>query len=210
MRLLELFSGTGSVKKAVGDQFDEVVSIDILPKFNPTICSDILTWDYRQYPPGYFNTIWASPPCIEYSRMKDINHKIPDLEGADRIVKRTLEIIEYFQPANWFLENPSTGKLKDRPFMLGIPFVDVDYCCYSDWGYKKPTRIWTLNEFTGRKCEGRNKCPNMTDNHHNAVCQTGNSYRNGVKLKRCKASSHDTYRIPEALIKALFLTNTPR
>jgi len=52
MRLLELFSGTGSVRKAVGDKFEEVVSIDILAKFNPTEVSDILTWDYKKYQPG--------------------------------------------------------------------------------------------------------------------------------------------------------------
>jgi hypothetical protein len=27
--------------------------------------------------------------------------------------------------------------------MKDIPFYDVDYCMYSDWGYKKRTRIWT-------------------------------------------------------------------
>ena len=26
--------------------------------------------------------------------------------------------------------------------MKDIPFIDVDYCMFSDWGYQKPTRIW--------------------------------------------------------------------
>lgn len=57
MRLLELFSGTKSVSKAVGHLYDEVVSVDILNKNNPTYCVDILEWDYKQYPVGYFDAI---------------------------------------------------------------------------------------------------------------------------------------------------------
>lgn len=41
-RLLELFSGTKSISKAVGYMFDEIVSVDILHKFEPTEVSDIL------------------------------------------------------------------------------------------------------------------------------------------------------------------------
>jgi site-specific DNA-cytosine methylase len=103
MKLLELFSGTGSVNKAVGNMFDEIVSIDILPKFNPTECVNILDWDYHKYPPHYFDCIWASPPCTHYSTA--YTRGIRDIEGANQIVLRTLEIIEYFQPNKWFIEN---------------------------------------------------------------------------------------------------------
>jgi hypothetical protein len=84
MRLLELFSGTGSVRKAVGETFDEVVSIDILQKFNPTECCDILNWDYKKYPVGYFDAIWASPPCTEYSKiLYGRPNRIRDISGAN-------------------------------------------------------------------------------------------------------------------------------
>ncbi len=39
-------------------------------------------------------------------------------------------------------ENPRIGLLKSREYMQGIPYTDADYCQYSDWGYKKPTRFW--------------------------------------------------------------------
>jgi len=197
MRLLELFSGTKSVSKAIGHLYNEIVSVDILNKNNPTYCCDILLWDYKQYPPGYFDAIWASPPCTEYSQLLNARPDRPrNILLANSIVKRTLEIIEYFNPDKWFMENPQTGLLKDQEFMLGIPFYDVDYCRYSDWGYKKSTRIWTMKDsFNALKCN--KNCGNMENGKHKY--STGNSYM-GLKTKHQK----DLYRIPEQLIKDLF------
>ena len=70
MRLLELFSGTNSV----GKQFPgEVVSLDIIGTQTPNhIVSDILEWDYTVYPPNHFDMLWASPPCVQYSRARTV------------------------------------------------------------------------------------------------------------------------------------------
>lgn len=54
-RLLELFSGTKSVSKAIGSRYTEIVSVDILEKFQPSVVSDILSWNYKIYPPGHFD-----------------------------------------------------------------------------------------------------------------------------------------------------------
>jgi len=122
MRLLELFCGTKSVSKAVGDRFTEVISLDLESKFNPTICINILEWDYKVYPKGYFHTIWASPPCQEFSCLNNARpEKIPNLALADALVQKAIEIIEYFNPERFFIENPQSGSLKDRPYMDGIP-----------------------------------------------------------------------------------------
>ena len=205
MRLLELFSGTKSVSNAVGSRFDQIVSVDILKKFDPSIVADILKWDYKVYPPGYFNAIWASPPCTEYSKMKYLSTKPRNLELADSIVQRTIEIIDYFQPDKWFIENPQTGLLKDRPFMLGIPFTDVDYCMYSDWGYKKRTRIWTLVNYEGKLCN--KKCGNISDGIHGLptmfyIPKSGNQDKSIAVYRN--QSKDDMYRIPEKLIVELF------
>ena len=45
-KLLELFCGTKSVSKALGEQEFEVISLDIDPDFEPTICADFMDWDY--------------------------------------------------------------------------------------------------------------------------------------------------------------------
>jgi len=51
MRLLELFSGTGSVGHALRAQGWEVLSLDKNPKANPDICEDIRFWNFMEYPP---------------------------------------------------------------------------------------------------------------------------------------------------------------
>ena len=206
MRLLELFSGTGSVKKAVGDLFDEVVSIDILQKYSPTECCDILQWDYTKYPPDYFQTIWASPPCTEYSKAK--TRGVRNLTLADSIVQRTIQIINYFNPDKWFIENPQTGLLKDREFMLGIPYVDVDYCKYG-YSYRKRTRIWTNVQMNDVLCN--HDCDSIINGRHKGSC--GNGYTTDKKTSSIYSGrqytdrgydKHEKYSIPLRLIKDLF------
>lgn len=196
MRLLELFSGTGSVKKAVGNLFTEVVSIDILQKFNPTECCDIMTWDFKKYPVGYFDCIWASPPCTEYSKVLNGRPERPrDILTANSIVEKTIEIIDYFKPTKWFIENPQTGLLKNQDIMLGIPFVDVDYCRYG-FEYRKRTRIWTNVDYAGKLCD--KNCGSFTNGRHLKSCGNGNYNIVGL---------HQRYSIPSLLIQELF--NSP-
>ena len=49
-----------------------------------------------------------------------------------------------------------------------VPFYDVDYCKYTDWGYRKRTRIWYGGEiipvFTPRVC--KKDCGYVVDNRH--------------------------------------------
>ncbi len=203
MKLLELFAGTGSVRKAVGDQFDEIVSLDILAKFNPTEVADILKWDFKKYPPEYFDVVWASPPCTEYSAILHGRPERPrNLELADSIVQRTIEIIAYFNPERWFMENPQTGLLKDREIVWGLPYTDVDYCRYSNWGYKKRTRIWTNVEYEGKLCN--KECGNMNGTKHKK--SVGNSsYKDKYGTETDYTIRLDNrYRIPDKLIQELF------
>ena len=137
MNLLEMFSGTGSVglvAKALGFN---VISLDLN---NADINTDILKLDYKPFDRNHFDFIWSSPPCAEYSVAKTTGVRKIDLANAT--VLRTLEIIDYFNPEYWFLENPQTGLVKEQEFMKGLPFYDVDYCKYG-MPYRKRTRIWT-------------------------------------------------------------------
>lgn len=163
MNVLELFSGTGSVGKVCKEIGWHVVSLDIDPRAD--IVCDILEWDYMQYPKDHFSVVWASPPCDEYSCMNYCRpEKVCDLEGADKLVKKTLEIIEYFSPCVWYIENPQTGRLKHREFMKDLPYIDVDYCMF-DWYIRKRTRIWTnRKDLHSVLCD--KTCGKMTEGKH--------------------------------------------
>ena len=124
----------------MADEGYEVVSLDVLASFRPTIVADVLQWDYHtQFPAGHFDVIFACPPCQGVSQARTT--KPHDVEGARVLVERTLEISRYFRPRLWFLENPRGGKIRTLDCLQDIPFVDVDYCQFSTWGYRKPTCV---------------------------------------------------------------------
>ncbi len=198
MKLLELFSGTGSVGRVFEERGWQVTSLDINPKSKATITSDIRTWNYKDFNEGHFDAVWASPCCTQYSCARRGARTPRDLEGADSLVLATLEIINYLKPKSWFIENPQTGMLKDRTFMQGLPFTDLDYCRYCKWGYRKRTRLWTNTNFKGRLCLGKGGCENMTGTRHNSTAQQGknataNGYYGGV------FKQGELYRIPNDL-----------
>ena len=91
-----MFTETGSVAKRLKDMGYEVTTLDIDPRVNAHITQDVMQWNYRKYPEKHFRPIAASVPCNEYSIAKTRGER--DLQRADRIVQKVLEIIQYFQP----------------------------------------------------------------------------------------------------------------
>ena len=185
MNILELFAGTCSIGKYCEQLDFNVVALDNDPKSNVTIRMDIMEWDYTEYPPGYFDIIWASPPCTEYSTM--LVRRARRMEEADVLVQRVLEIIGYFEPRVWLIENPKTGFLKTREFMLGLPYVDVSYCKYG-FDYRKHTRIWTNMVPTTEPMYCRGDCNKMRDGRHVGL----------VSKTRSLSQKHS---IPQPLVK---------
>ena len=114
MKLLELFSGTGSVGSVAKNMGWTVVSLDLK---GADINCDILQWKYKKYPVKYFDMIWSSPPCIEYSIAKQTG--VRKIEEANEIVMKTLEIIKYFKPRIWFIENPQTNGVIEEAIIYG-------------------------------------------------------------------------------------------
>ena len=191
MRCLELFSGTKSVGKVCDLVGIETVSVDLLLPADHQC--DIMDFDYKQYPPNHFDIIWASPPCTEYSKAK--SRGVRDIEGANKIVKRTLEIINYFDCKYWYLENPQTGKLKEQEFMKSLPYVDCDYCMYGK-PYRKRTRIWTNKEIKLKLCD--KNCGSFINNKHIGSCGNGNT-----RYSNRSYSIYEKYSIPQDLIFSL-------
>ncbi len=87
MRALVLFCGTGSVDRALERVGFEVISVDMEAKFQPTHVADVMTWNYTQYPPGYFSFCWGSPCCTHFSRARTTAKTPRDLEGACALVQ---------------------------------------------------------------------------------------------------------------------------
>ena len=172
LRVLELFSGTGSVGKVCKQKGWEVVSVDLDERADITV--DIMEWDYKSVGLEMrFDVVWASPPCTMYSKFQCVHDpdNTRDLGPSNELVQKTIEIITFFKPRYWFIENPQTGVLKDQTFMQTLPYHDVDYCMY---GYvtRKRTRIWTnYTEFVGKLCDetcgayGDNRSPRYARGH---------------------------------------------
>jgi site-specific DNA-cytosine methylase len=157
-RLLELFCGTKSVGKVFQDKGYEVISLDYEKRFNPTIHTDILDWDYTIYPKNYFDVIWNSPDCSTFSIAsrgkyrsitepfgKDNEYK-QQAELGNRLVDKVIEILNYFTPQYWFIENPK-GLMRHYPplkdfIKRGEHYKTLVYYANYGWKYPKPTDIW--------------------------------------------------------------------
>ncbi len=193
MRVLELFSGTGSVGNVCRARGMDVVSLD--RDMPADIRCDILDWDFRSYEPKSFDFIWASPPCTEYSIAKTTG--VRDIEQANRVSQRTIEIIRYLDPKYWVIENPQTGKLKEQAFMNELPFDDIDYCKYG-MPYRKRTRLWNNIDCWLPRPLCKRDCNNMSADRkrHNETAQRAPpSGREGRHFRQ-----RDLYKVPGPLI----------
>lgn len=152
VHLLELFSGTGSVGKVARKLGWSVVSVDNDSRFEATHNVDLLKWDYEKTPTPDF--IWASPPCTTFSLAATwYRHRDPktgealtaDAKLADRLLARTLRIIEYFGKINPNLkvciENPR-GYMRKKKSLSKFFRTTTSYNQYK-WPIVKPTDFWS-------------------------------------------------------------------
>ena len=206
-KLLDMFTGTGSVARVAEDLGYEVHTLDMDHRCKPDICVNILEFDYRSaFIPGYFDVVFASPPCDTFSaaRRSNIGRKVKgEIMTAETLLRDTLnlgvpilrkcqEIIEYLQPKTYFIENPFTGSMKN--YIDSTPAV-YDYCMYG-FGYKKSTAIWSNVELQGCRCDrshlinGRHRCT--------AIGTSKSQQGQGGG-----GSKHGRYAIPRDLIQEL-------
>lgn len=206
MRILELFCGTKSVGKVAQKMGHSVISVDIESKFNPTILTDILKWNYKKYPPGHFDFIWASPPCTEFSIAK--TNGVRDLDSAIKLVRQTLRIIHHFKPKYFVIENP-TGLLRHQKVMKNYAHLlkTVSYCRYN-FPYRKNTDLWTNVNFKPKRCIKGTYCKSVkTNGHHLQSVQQGSSfYRNEPIASTTRMT--DRYSIPRCLVRDILDAST--
>ena len=181
MRTLELFAGSQSFTKGIKRKYvdAECITVDLSHHFKPTHQVNLLEWDYTIYPPGHFDIIWGSPPCTQYSKAK--SRGVRDLEGSDNLVRRVFEIIDYFKPPAWIIENVGTGLLVNRMKNIrDVPIYITDYCCYGK-PVRKRTALWSNKTLDLKLCPGKGKCTQMIDSKHKS--SVGNGRYEIVKIK---------------------------
>ena len=146
-KVLELFAGSCSFSKVAKEFNMETFTTDIKGWDNIDYVTDILDFDVDKisFKP---DIIWASPPCTYFSVAsighhwnKDNTPKTSEAVLGCKIVKKTIEIIDYFSPICFFIENPR-GKLRKLDFMKYLPRTTITYCQYGD-NRMKPTDIWS-------------------------------------------------------------------
>lgn len=146
MEVLDLFCGLKGWSQAFEDRGHLVTTLDIEPRFNPTISMDILKVD--KLDDIYYDVILASPPCEAFSvatigRNWDKETKEPKTHKARlaiEILNHTVELIIKADPRFWVLENPR-AMMRNMPCLYEFPRRTVTYCQY---GLKimKPTDLW--------------------------------------------------------------------
>lgn len=210
VKLLELFKGTGSFGKAAKRRGWQVVSLDNVEKYKPDILIDILKWNYKDldFVPDYIS---ASPPCGTFSnmaltkrtkfissqesgrpgmsaRVRNVDTMKPlnaDGRLGDALLKRTIEIINYFRKKNpklkFVMENPR-GSMWRSPLMAKLKPYEESITYYCLYGDTRTKRTSFFNNFNLKLKEG--------------TCRGTESV---VKLPLC-----DKYKIPQPLITSIF------
>lgn len=204
LRLLELFSGTGSVGKPWREKGHEVISVDMDGRYHPTFQEDILSWSYCKCEVP--DVIWASPPCDQYARCRTRAKTPRNFALADSLVAKALEIIQYFQKLNpdliWFLENGDSTLLWQRDVAKDLTkYVAVDYCQYGGPGYRKRTRIAHSDniQWTPRPLCDPKVCSQVIDGRHILTAQQGPGKKGGVRARHDTCTLDMLHGIPRAL-----------
>ena len=173
LRILDLFSGTGSSTQAFEDRGHEVVTVELDPMHNSDVVADVtkLPAAYLKQEFGEFDFVWASPPCTAFSVASIGKHWIGDAfskepktesaRNARNTVKATLDLISELNPKLGFvMENPR-GILRKLDVVAGLNRSTVTYCQYGD-SRMKPTDLWggigPNKWLPSRKCRNGESC----------------------------------------------------
>lgn len=145
--ILSLFDYTGNWSKPYRENGYNVIQVDLQRG------QDILTWDYTKIDNVY--GILAAVPCTDFAVVGGRWWKDKDKDGrteqSKKLVYKTLEIIDYFKPKFWVVENPVSrihkccSELGEVKFKFN-PCDFAGYCIdkkeQEENRYNKQTWLW--------------------------------------------------------------------
>jgi hypothetical protein len=144
---IDLCSGFKGFSRAFQNNEDwEIITVDIDPKFSPTICADIRklskediekTSKLKSFEKYETVIVLASPPCERFS-LAPHAWPLPGIRDALEVVGACLELIIAIKPRYWLLENPATGRLR---WFIGAPRNHLRLNAYG-YATVKPTALW--------------------------------------------------------------------
>ena len=205
MRVLDLFSGTGSSTQAFVDRGHEVYRVELDEDFDADLHYDILRLGVEDVP-GPWDFIWASPPCTCFS-MAAVSHHfevkageyVPRHTGAWKamqLVQHTDWLIKSLNPRAAIMENPR-ALLRKLPVVKGLDRTTVWYCTYGD-SAAKPTDLFLYG--AARDFYFRPVCRNGNPNCHHERAPRGS--KTGTQGK---GDASERGRVPYELSRDLCL-----
>ena len=142
--ILSLFDLTGIWSKPYKDNGYKVVQVDLQAGI------DILSWDYKAISKESVYGILAAVPCTDFAVSGARWFAGKDQDGRTalsmKLVAKTKEIIDYFDPVFWVIENPIGRIHKLNPWM-GTPVYKFHPYEFAGYGfdndrYTKKTCLW--------------------------------------------------------------------
>lgn len=146
--IISLFDYTGNWSKPYKDNGYNVIQIDIQHGI------DILTWNYKTIPKESVKGILAAVPCTDFALSGARHFRRKDQDGTTqksiKLVEKTMEIIWYFNPDFWVIENPMSRIHRCCPQIGNVKFKfnPCDFAGYLEPGeqnkerYNKATWLW--------------------------------------------------------------------
>ena len=138
--ILSLFDYTGNWSRPYKESGYEVIQVDIQHG------TDILSWNYKQIPRERVYGILAAVPCTDFAISGARHFARKDADGtteqSKKLVYKTLEIIEYFNPVFWVVENPMSRYINAAPSLARL---NISLTLATLRATEIPTRSGTLN-----------------------------------------------------------------
>lgn len=191
--ILSLFDYTGNWSKYYRENSYEVIQIDIQHG------QDILEWDYKEIDKDRVYGILAAVPCTDFALSGARHFARKDQDGtteySKKLVYKTLEIIDYFKPGFWVIENPMSRIHKVCPELgeVKFKFNPCDFAGYlseeeqNKERYNKQTWLWgNFNNPTKKRLEPLQKDFPGWHKYGGKSLKTKNA-RSATPLRVCKS-----------------------